>query len=254
MTPRLITCICVTEDRPWAWPWMLWNYRRQTWPTAQRELLVVAPASAIVAIGRLMLEEVPRGETIRFVEVPPGASVPTKRNVGMAQAKGTHFCWWDDDDAFASRRLEACAGRLQRTDIGDLYLPSNVTLQYLRLPDLRCRLLPGANGHGFGLFDRRVGEVKFDETKLVASDTPWVERVLRVAHVTRPKAGGPPLDLGFCLSHTSNKSQRVDHRQLAWGRDAVPPGLMSPYEWSETQRKLHDMADAWKATAEGGTT
>jgi len=34
----LISCLCVTENRPAFLPWLLWNYERQTW--ARRELVV----------------------------------------------------------------------------------------------------------------------------------------------------------------------------------------------------------------------
>ncbi|MDX6511428.1 MAG: hypothetical protein QOE36_932, partial [Gaiellaceae bacterium] len=43
--PDLVSCLCVTEDRPAFLPWLLWNYRKQDYEA--RELVIVDSSSEL---------------------------------------------------------------------------------------------------------------------------------------------------------------------------------------------------------------
>ena len=84
-----ISYLCVTHERPQFIPWLLWNFERQTWP--DKELIIVDSSETPAAV---FAREHP---DVRVVAAP-GANVPAKRNIALAEAAGDAITWLDDDD------------------------------------------------------------------------------------------------------------------------------------------------------------
>ena len=76
----------------------LWGFDRQTWP--RKELVVVDSSPAPFASRR---------SEVRVITAPPGASVPSKRNLALAAARGEIVAWFDDDDWQHPERLTETA-------------------------------------------------------------------------------------------------------------------------------------------------
>ena len=91
-----ISVILATRDRPRFLPLALGCYLHQTWPSTDRELIVVddgdqhpvTDATVEAAGGRLL-------------RVPPGTPLGSKLNVGIAAARGRFIQKMDDDDWYA---------------------------------------------------------------------------------------------------------------------------------------------------------
>ena len=88
MRENLISCLCVTENRPEFMPWLLWCYDRQTYP--HRELVIIDSSPAPFDPGE-------RAD-VRVIQMNPGATIGKKRNRAMQEARGEIFTWFDDDD------------------------------------------------------------------------------------------------------------------------------------------------------------
>lgn len=94
MSQPLISCLCVTENRPDFTPWLLWNWKRQTYPDTE---LVIVDAS-----------EKPFKTKTKGVRVvhAPGLNIPARRNLAVSEARGDFVAWFDDDDWYHPERLE----------------------------------------------------------------------------------------------------------------------------------------------------
>lgn len=91
-----ISVILATRDRPRFLPLALACYQRQTWPSTDRELIVVddgnqhpVAETAVAAVGG------------RLLRVPPGTPLGSKLNAGIATARGRFIQKMDDDDWYA---------------------------------------------------------------------------------------------------------------------------------------------------------
>jgi glycosyltransferase involved in cell wall biosynthesis len=100
----LISCLCVTRDKPDYLERAIHYFQQQTY--ANRELVIVYeeddPATTKV-IHRYTTNNI-RGICMG---VQPKLSLGELRNLGVGQCRGKYFCQWDDDDWFNERRLEA---------------------------------------------------------------------------------------------------------------------------------------------------
>jgi glycosyltransferase involved in cell wall biosynthesis len=99
----LISCICVTKNRPALLRRAIGCFRRQTY--VNKELLIVYDE------GDQCTEEVINtisSKNIRYLRVPAGLKMTlgALRNFGIEHAKGELICQWDDDDWYHIGRLE----------------------------------------------------------------------------------------------------------------------------------------------------
>ena len=100
--PGLVSCLCVTEDRPAFLPWLLWNYRKQDYRA--RELVIVDSSGGPPTV--------PDDPAVTVVRCPPRTSVARKRNLAVEAASGTLITWFDDDDWQHPRKLSILAAAL----------------------------------------------------------------------------------------------------------------------------------------------
>ncbi len=102
-TYPLISCICVTRDRPALLRRALDCFLAQTYP--RRELVILFEQDD--AATRELLQRRPRDERIRLVcvERSPDKKLGHLRNHAIHQSSGDFVCQWDDDDWYHQDRL-----------------------------------------------------------------------------------------------------------------------------------------------------
>ena len=96
-----ISVILATRDRPQFLALALACYQHQTWPSTDRELIVIDDGDqfpvadhAVEAVGG------------RLLRVPPGTPLGSKLNAGIAVARGRFIQKMDDDDWYGASFLE----------------------------------------------------------------------------------------------------------------------------------------------------
>jgi glycosyltransferase involved in cell wall biosynthesis len=144
-----ISVILATRDRPRFLPLALACYQRQTWPSTDRELIVVddgdhhpAAATAVEQAGG------------RLLRVPPGTPLGSKLNEGIATARGRFIQKMDDDDWYAPTFLAEMQAALA-ADWQDRCRPTLLLLSPFLFFDLEAwelrrslpNHLPGATLH-----------------------------------------------------------------------------------------------------------
>jgi glycosyltransferase involved in cell wall biosynthesis len=94
----LISCLCVSKNRPDFLQNAIRNFRAQTYPN--KELIIVCDED--VSFPELF------GNDTKVVRVQPEPhlTLGEKRNISLDHARGEFFCIWDDDDWYHIRRLE----------------------------------------------------------------------------------------------------------------------------------------------------
>lgn len=220
---RMVSCLCVTEDRAAFMPWLLWGYERQTW--LHRELLVVDSSAEPYRSER---------DDVRVVAVASGTSVPEKRNRALREARGELVAWFDDDDWQHPQRLQRLCNSLTE---GVPYV-GGTRSWFLDVLAGSCRRYDGRGSLIFNtaLFRRNVAtSVSFDVRRQRASDTPWL-RELRARHPSGPLLLADDA-LTFWLCHDRNISNPRQRRHfdtpLARLRDSVGAAA-----WGETEQQL----------------
>ena len=175
--PGLVSCLCVTENRPGFLPWLLWNFARQSWPEKE---LVIVDSSREPFVG-------PQGG-IRVVVVPEGTGIAEKRNRALAEARGEFIAWFDDDDWQHPERLTRLMahmtdGRVHRSTAAVAEPETGVDVAgatcgwFLDLWKNRCAPYRPTGHLIFNSCLVRASvarSVSFDERVRRASDTPWM--------------------------------------------------------------------------------
>jgi hypothetical protein len=221
--PGLVSCLCVTEDRPAFLPWLFWNYRKQHYPS--RELVIVDSSNADLSA--------PAGPSVTVVHCPPGTTVARKRNLAVEAARGVMITWFDDDDWQHPRKLSILAAALG----DDGVLAGSRRSWFVDLRRERARSHDGRRGVIFNsLAVRRAAleGVRFDEQRARAADTAWVASVRRQ---TRSDPRIVPQVLSWWLCHSRNISNPAT-------RYVFPHPLVDVREsvgmddWGETDEEL----------------
>ena len=180
----LISCLCVTHERPEFMPWLLWNFERQTYPN--KELIIVDSS------------ERPFARKHARVIHAPGANIPKKRNIALTEASGEYITWLDDDDWAHPGRLETLAGLLGDRDA----VAGGRWSWFVNLKTLEVERFCDRTGVLFAcmLVNTAVARaVPFDEGEIRGSDLTWRETILtQNAHTFTYDP------LAFFLCHTRN--------------------------------------------------
>jgi glycosyltransferase involved in cell wall biosynthesis len=223
----LVSCLCVTEDRPEFIPWLLWCYDRQSWP--QRELVIVDSS-----VPPLMLPERP---DVRIVYVEPGTALGEKRNVALDAATGSAIAWFDDDDWQHPDRLTWLVEALQQARVPAEATHAGPTgAWFVDLFEDRCTEYRGA---GFALFNgslfvrANVEKHRFQPQQRAAEDTLWL-RALAQARGSLAVSQLPPVF--FWLCHDSNTSNPRTARRLERKLDELR--TLVGAAWADTDQQL----------------
>lgn len=220
----LVSCLCVTENRPEFMPWLLWNYTKQTYP--HKELIVVdSSAVPFTAPG------------VRTVAAP-GANIPVKRNTALQAAHGGLVAWFDDDDWQHPDRLtltvEAWKQKGGVVGVLESIFMDLYSLAYI--PHKGNSLI--FNTALFPVDEAR--RVEFEPERRVASDSAWKRGVMSTtsAHVL------DNVILGFWLCHKSNISNPNTKRHF--NQVGPPASRVLRKAWGDTDARLHDLRTALK--------
>jgi glycosyltransferase involved in cell wall biosynthesis len=219
----LVSCLCVTENRPAFIPWLLWNFDRQSWD--QRELIIVDSSPEPVQIAR---------DDVRVIVATPGLNIPSKRNIALKAATGDIITWFDDDDWQHPCKLEWLVEGLQD---GAPYAGTSQGW-FVDLMADRCRPYHSPRGrivfNSAGFRRSAVANILFPETVHKASDTRWMQQIER--RYARRVVKIPRKAIFFWLCHTNNLSNPATKRQNTQSLDTVRQIVAQ--SWGETDEQL----------------
>ena len=187
----LVSCLCVTEARPDLWPWLWWSFAKQDYENRE---LVVVDSSPVP-----LVTDDPR---VRVVTAAPGTSVAVKRNIALRRAHGSVVAWFDDDDWQHPRRLSLLVDALA----SGAALAGATQSWFVQASDRTARRYHSQAGvifNGLAATTASIGEVRFDEHKRRAADTPWVRSLTAGANGT---VAVVPEVLSLWLCHRRNLS------------------------------------------------
>ena len=215
-----ISLLTVTHNRPDFWPWLAYNVNRLEWP-GELEWVVVGSGPED---GGLMAEV--EGVT-RYIDAP-GANIPEKRNLAMAEATGDFVAWIDDDDWQHPQRLTILHDLLTEAGAAGSTFVWFVDVARQRHQVRRFRLKRPLFNSLLVRSDVATA-VPFDTGVAQGSDIEWTKRVLAAGSAVYR----PPLT--FLLCHNANIGNRRTRRQFnrplddirqmigreAWGRTGM---------------------------------
>jgi len=182
-------------------PWLLWNFNRQAWP--DKELIIVDSSAEVFA----------REQSDVRVVAAPGANVPAKRNIALAEAAGDALTWLDDDDWRHPDSAAVLAALLDGAPVAGgrwSWFVDLATGQTRRFCDRRGLLFACL------LLDTAVARaVAFDERLTRGSDAVWLETLLQrpFAYTYDP--------LVFFLCHERNLGNIADAHTFNRGIDDI---------------------------------
>lgn len=223
---NLVSCLCITEDRPAFMLWLLWNYRKQDYKTC--ELVIIDSSSEPLRST---------DPDVIILRCPPGTNVASKRNLALAAARGTLITWFDDDDWQHPRKISILTAALGQEGI----LAGSKRSWFVDLYHHRARPYVARNVifNGIAARTAALDHIRFNEAMTRSADTPWVAAVRRrAAHRTRVV----PDVLSWWLCHAGNISNPAAHhafpRPFADVRRAV--GVA---DWGDTDHELTRLRD-----------
>lgn len=220
--PGLVSCLCVTEERPAFLPWLFWNYRKQDYQA--RELVIVDSSRETPATD---------DPSVSIVRCRPRTNVAAKRNLAVEAARGTLITWFDDDDWQHPRKLSILAAALGED--GVLAGPRqswfvDVYRDRARPHDAQRNVI----FNGLGVRRAALDGVRFDEQRARAADTAWVAAVRRQ---TRCSARVVSQVLSCWLCHGANISNPVKRYVFRQPLSDVAHAVGAA-DWGETGQEL----------------
>lgn len=220
--PGLVSCLCVTEDRPAFLPWLFWNYRKQDYRA--RELVIVDSSREPLTTD---------DSSVTVLRCPPQTNVAAKRNLALQAARGKLITWFDDDDWQHPRKLSILAAALGEDGV----LAGSRRSWFVDLNRSRARPHDAQRSLIFnGLAVRRaaLNGVRFDEQRARAADTAWVAAVRRQTRCS-PRVVAQVLSCWLC--HGANVSNPVT--RYVFRHPLADVGhAVGAADWGETGQEL----------------
>ena len=216
--PPLVSCLCITYNRPEFHRFLLRNYQKQTY--ANRELVVVDGSD-------IDHSTVLSGEGIRYCHMPSEPNIPRKRNRALELARGDMVTWFDDDDWQHPRKCEKLVAALQA---GAGWAGNRASAFY----DAPRGMLIRYEGkrplfNSVGIRAEAAKSVRFDETVLKASDNRWMRLLERSTDAGAARMIEEPL---FCwVSHAKNISNPAGRRRASYRGGLLETRAFFGDEW-----------------------
>lgn len=211
----LVSCLCVTENRPEFIPWLAWNFAKQDYPV--RELVIVdSSPEPTCADGDFVTNYDRRFGALgaRVIHVAPGTSVAEKRNIAMREAAGSIFTWWDDDDWQHPLRLSLTADAV--TTARPLCGNAKSYFMNLRTGLVRSYTTHGLIFNSLGVVSWIARAVPFRDTP--HEDTPHLRMLLKHHQATATVFERP---LFFWLCHDRNLENTEDRGKFVTSRSVL---------------------------------
>lgn len=123
MIDSLISCLCVTRNKPYLLKRSIKCFSGQTYKN--KELLIVCESDDhdTITFASSLIDDSIR---LLILDVQPKRTLGELRNLSIEAAKGDFFCQWDDDDWYHNRRLE-----LQMKALRDHYKSGSVLVNWI---------------------------------------------------------------------------------------------------------------------------
>ena len=178
-----------------------------------------------------------------MLRAPPGTSVPAKRNLALAAARGELLTWFDDDDWQHPRKLSLLAAALAARPLAGAQHSWFVDARTARSAPFK--LAAGLLFNSAGFTRELADGVLFDEHRTKASDTPWMRAIRRKARASQVVLTEP---LFFWLCHDRNLSNPAGRRRLDQPLAAVQRAVGSD-AWLDTGDQLAALRGRLSSTA-----
>lgn len=106
MSIPIISCICITRERPYLLNRAIRCFREQTYPT--KELIILYEDDDHDTNYFLEAQSAEVLQNIQVIKIPksPDQYLGQLRNIAIQRASGTYICQWDDDDWYHPERLQ----------------------------------------------------------------------------------------------------------------------------------------------------
>ncbi|RAJ35436.1 glycosyltransferase family 2 protein [Pedobacter cryoconitis] len=223
----LISCICITQNRPTLLLKAIVSFDTQNYPN--RELVISYPKQDLET--KLLIDSILELSDLRIVRVERegNESLGSARNNAIANCNGDYICLWDDDDWYHYQRLAhqyntmRINGQFREASIMTRVMLFDVTTQqgYLSFPYLWCGSLLCRKDHilQHPFTNTNVAEdshiVKYLESRKLLhyiSDSAFL--YLYVYH------GSNTLNY-FHFSYYLKKSETLDQETTNWMRNLM---------------------------------
>ena len=116
VTGPLVSCLMVTRGDMARTRLSIDQFKRQTYES--RELVVVC--DRIDEDLKTLIRQ--SGDDVRLIAVGPGLTLGELRNISVQEARGDIVCQWDDDDLYATKRIEHGVGAMLQASADALFL------------------------------------------------------------------------------------------------------------------------------------
>jgi glycosyltransferase involved in cell wall biosynthesis len=233
MSP-LVTCLCVTRDRPEWLRHAVQYFLNQDFSSA--ELLILTDADCPIERH----DDIPRIRVINYLERP--ASLGTKRNIGCGLALGKYIAIWDDDDYHGPHRIKSQLNLLTRSQVAvTAYRTMLFTDMYKWW--MYDGVIPMVGIGGSLLFEKAWWQRSPFEEVNIAEDN----RFIRSAWMNRQLVTEPADDNMVATIHSRNTSVREvkpggNYAEIAVS--SVPCGLIDAFLAVEQANRAFNQAES----------
>lgn len=219
MKTPLISCLCVTENRPDFMPWLLWNFQRQKYP--HKELVIIDASESPYKPGK--------AKNVRTLHAP-GLNVAARRNLALQEAGGELMAWFDDDDWYHPERLIHLSQLISdETQVAGPKLAWFVNLFTFGVKQFVAR--HGVLNSGLVARIDAAQSIRFDETVDKGEDIEWLNQ-LQARYGVAETFEVP----SFFLCHNQNAGNTADVHQF--NRDLMAITSVVQCAWQDTTSQL----------------
>lgn len=175
----MISCICVTRNRPLQLERVINCFRSQTY--IKKELVIVCENDDKGTID--YLNNVNDKNILKIViNIEPKKTLGELRNIGIKKCNGTFFCQWDDDDWYHYQRLEKQMKILEKNNKKACVLSQWIIYD---IQEQNCYISSRRAWEGSLLCNKKyfIEKIKYDNLEK-GEDTPAINKLLKHNELT----------------------------------------------------------------------
>ena len=116
LTHPLISCICITNNRPQLLQRAIACFEAQNYPN--KELVISYPTKDI--LSQMVIKDALQNEELKIIQIEreDEQSLGNARNIAIAKCTGDYICLWDDDDWYHVSRISYQFNSMQASGQG----------------------------------------------------------------------------------------------------------------------------------------